>query len=73
MAFQELNSVYLQSLFWNVGHEPNQLESGLVKRDGPDGNVSKRAFAVSSGLNGADVFHGVVGIRLGSVVHHVGD
>jgi hypothetical protein len=67
----ELNSVYLQSLLWNVGHEPNQLESGPVKRNGFEGNLLERAFAVSSGLNGADVFHGVVGIRLGSVVHNV--
>jgi hypothetical protein len=67
----ELNSVYLQSLLWNVGHEPNQLESGPVKLNSAEGNVSERAFAVVSGLNGSDIFHGVVGIRLGSVVHNV--
>ncbi len=69
----ELNPVYLQSLLRNVGHEPNQLESGLVKRNGIERNVSERALAVFSGLNGTDVLHGVVGIRLGSVVHNVGD
>ena len=64
----ELNPVYLQSLLPNVGHEPNQLESRLVKRNSIEENVSERAFAVLSGLNGADVFHGVVGIV---VVHCV--
>ena len=50
----QLNSVYLQSLLWDVGHKPDQFESGLFKRNGAERNVFE---CTGTTLKRTDRFH----------------
>ncbi len=65
-----MNPVDLKLLFWDLGHHPDDLESRLIKRKGPDGNVFE--FTIP-GLNRADGFHGISRVRLSGDIHHIVD